>query len=181
MSKQVFDTDNKYEVVTGFSTRLNALLDKCDYPPAGNGRGSQLARFFNASKASVSNWLSKDNPPPWATLNTLVEKLLACHRLNYHQGRLVAWLMLSSDTIENPLESAEKPQSGRLLDALIYSELEKISQQYTIDIFSFNNQQFSALYEKTLAYFLEHKLTAPEHIREADKLILAGYMMLSRG
>ena len=180
MARQIFDVDNKYEIIDGFSTRLNLLLDKCGFAPQGEGRGAELMDFFNISKGSSSAWLTKDKPPVWATLNTLVENLISRFNLSYSQDRVVAWLMHSDDVIENPLESATKPRSQRLLDAVIYSERERISEQHNVDIFSFDNERFTNLYERVVNYFRENKLNGREDIRDADRLILAGYLLLAK-
>jgi hypothetical protein len=181
MGRQVFDTDKKYEIIPGFSSRLNELLDKCGYSPSGEGRGRELIAFFNVSKGSASSWLTKDKPPVWSTLNTLVEKLIDHHQLNCGKDRVVAWLLHSNSVIENPLESAATPRSKRLLDALIYAELDKVSTEHGVDIYSFDNRRFSALYDRVLAYFTEHHLSCPEDIRNADRLILAGLLLLAQG
>jgi hypothetical protein len=180
MSRQIFDVENKYEIIEGFSARLNELLDKCGYAPSGEGRGRELIEFFNISKGSATLWLTKDKPPVWATLNTLVEKLIAANHLNFNQDRVVAWLMHSGNVIENPLETIAKPRSQRLLDAVIYSELEKLAKQYGVDIFGFSQTCFDRLYQKVLTYFEENKLTAPNDLREADHLILGGYLLLAQ-
>lgn len=180
MGRQVFDKEKKYEVVDGFSARLNELLDKCDYPPTGEGRGSELISFFNISKGSASSWLTKNKPPVWATLNILIERLIAHYQINASKDRVVAWLLHSNSIIENPLESATMPRSKRLLDALIYSELEKVSNEHQVDIYSFTSSQFSNLYDRVLDYFTENELSCPNDIRNADRLIFAGFLLLAQ-
>lgn len=179
MGRQIFDVDNKYEIIKGFSSRLNELLDKCDFSPQGEGRGNELMAFFNISKGSATAWLTKDKPPVWATLNTLVEKLIREKQLNFSQDRVIAWLLHSNEVIENPLESIVKPRSRRLLDALIYSELEKLSSKYNVDIFEFDTKKFSDLYDRVLEYFEQNNLTSKDDIREADRLILGGYLLIA--
>lgn len=180
MGRQVFDTENKYEINLGFSNRLNQLLDRCDFPPLGDGRGRELIAFFNISKGSASAWLTKDKPPVWATLNTLIEKLIEHYKLDLSQDRVIAWLLHSNEVIENPLDGAMVPRSRRLLDAVIYSELERLATEHKVDIYSFDNEQFTELYDKALEHFLQNKISSHEEIRAADKLILAGYILLAK-
>jgi hypothetical protein len=71
------------------------------------------------------------------------------------------------------------PRRQRMLDAVIYSVIDKFATKHGVDIFTFDQDQFDELYQKVLTYFEENNLSSPDDIREVDRLILGGYLLLA--
>ena len=103
---RVFGTSTELalsEIYSGFSERLNWLIDASDLkaPPLYKGRISWLAKITETSKSAVLAWLKKNKPPKSVFLRKLVTFLVAhLPPITKNIPTVEAWLKYGPEVID---------------------------------------------------------------------------------
>ncbi|MGI9288647.1 MAG: hypothetical protein ACR2P1_24890 [Pseudomonadales bacterium] len=123
-------SDANADIVEGFSSRFNALMDRARFPS--ENRLSLGARRFKVTPATFKKWCAYDRiPGQHKVLAAIVDELLNEVPGHYNPKAVVAWL-LAGDAVPNPFDD----DGGALKTVELYFEIAEIAKRKGIEFSS---------------------------------------------
>ena len=145
---------------SGFSDRLNLVLDEIGYPPMEHGRVSRLAEDINLTKMTISKWLSKGIVPHGSNLKTLSRLLLRKLGSIASIESMERWLIEGDETL-NPLVLSSHKGIDYTLFSQVFQSVDKVAREAGIDLEGISQDKLDQLYTivfKQAARHREHEL-----------------------
>lgn len=164
--KQEAEQYSESQVFSGFSDRLNLIIDKTEglNVPSMDDRGrmAYIHKITGHSKPAVSDWLQKDILPRDQTLRGLVAFLLRHIPGEFNVLRVESWLRFGEEATPCPFTTARPSEDSMAMRPLAAQLIAAAGKELDISVSSYDLQ---STMEDVVSMLMDYGVNGKEDIQ----------------